>query len=760
MTPVSTLLFTPASGAGAILAFLTLAVSPDIAAQVEWTKPVLEARSGCSFAFDPLRGVAVLYGSNSAYSPSDTWEWDGTSWHRRPPGAGQMPATGSPGMAFDPARSAIILHGGLYFPSQPSSDTWSWDGTTWTRLQTMGAPPVRDHFCVAYDRARGRLVLFGGNVRRVAYADTWEWDGTTWLQRQPATIPPGRTRAAMTYDSHRREVLLFGGYDWNQTFDDLWAWDGTDWRPRQASVRPSARVWPAMTFDDVRGRAVMYGGHQAGTDTWEWDGAAWHQLQPAAHPTSLAVGGPGHAMAFDSIRNQTLLLVGDSLWAWDGSNWRQLAQSSAPSPRANPGIAADVTNSTALLFGGDPNPGPGGDETWSWNGSAWTELQLTVRPPARAGHAMVADLSHGRIILFGGGDSSTSPGVTLQDQWEWNGTAWTQVSPTVLPSARSHHGMAYDHRRDRIVLFGGAVVGGASLGDTWEYDGRTWAQRSPPRAPSPRCEVAMAFDSRRGRTVLYGGATSLSSSSWIYDTWEWDGATWNQSTSAAPQLRAARLVYDFARDRCVLVGRDRSTGIVSSHEFDGLAWTPRTTTENPPSSDGLAPGGFALCYQPWSGRSLMFGDRTSNPLETWEYGPTHPASAASFGAACTGSNGAPSLAARPLPWLGDMVTFEAANLAAGPAVVLLGASDAVWNGTALPFDLGPLGMPGCQLLVDPEVVLPLAVAAGTGTFRLPVVPDPGLLGLSLYAQALAIDPLANLFGATVSNGLALTLGGR
>jgi hypothetical protein len=59
---------------------------------------------------------------------------------------------------------------------------------------------------------------------------------------------------------------------------------------------------------------------------------------------------------------------------------------------------------------------------------------------------------------------------------------------------------------------------------------------------------------------------------------------------------------------------------------------------------------------------------------------------------------------------------------------------------------------------DPDRVLAAAFAAGTSTCRLPLVPAPGLPDLSLRAPALSIDPPADVFGATLSNGLAVTLG--
>jgi hypothetical protein len=65
----------------------------------------------------------------------------------------------------------------------------------------------------------------------------------------------------------------------------------------------------------------------------------------------------------------------------------------------------------------------------------------------------------------------------------FDGTAWRREAPepgAVLPPARTHHAMAYDAARDRIVLFGG-TVDGANAGDTWERDGATgrWTRLGP-----------------------------------------------------------------------------------------------------------------------------------------------------------------------------------------------------------------------------------------------------------------------------------------
>ena len=53
--------------------------------------------------------------------------------------------------------------------------------------------------------------------------------------------------------------------------------------------------------------------------------------------------------------------------------------------------------------------------------------------------------------MFGGFDGL----AMLDETWEWNGTAWSQLAPAASPSGRVCASIAYDPVRDRVVLFGG-----------------------------------------------------------------------------------------------------------------------------------------------------------------------------------------------------------------------------------------------------------------------------------------------------------------
>ncbi len=75
---------------------------------------------------------------------------------------------------------------------------------------------------------------------------------------------------------------------------------------------------------------------------------------------------------------------------------------------------------------------------------------------------MAYDVARQRVLLFGGlGNGSNS----YSDSWEWDGSNWTQRTPTNSPSARGGHAMAYDFARECVLVFGGDDA----FDDMWLY---------------------------------------------------------------------------------------------------------------------------------------------------------------------------------------------------------------------------------------------------------------------------------------------------
>ena len=85
------------------------------------------------------------------------------------------------------------------------------ESATWSQPASRPPPTARTAHAMAYDAARGRVVLFGGSTG-VGGNNTWEWDGSQWLEQTSATPPPDpRSGHAMAYDAVRSQIVSFDG---------------------------------------------------------------------------------------------------------------------------------------------------------------------------------------------------------------------------------------------------------------------------------------------------------------------------------------------------------------------------------------------------------------------------------------------------------------------------------------------------------------------------------------------------------------------
>ena len=162
-----------------------------------------------------------------------------------------------------------------------------------------------------------------------------------------------------------------------------------------------------------------------------------------------------------------------------------------------------------------------------------------IAPSPRSGHVMAFDSKRGVIVLFGG----HSRGAFVSDTWERRATTWTQRTPPISPPARTGAALAYDSVRGVTVLFGGQSAGGGFgldstfLADTWEWDGTIWTQRTSAVSPGARYFAAVTFDERRRAVLLFGGSDRGRTA--FDETWEWDGTIWTKyPASASPSPRA------------------------------------------------------------------------------------------------------------------------------------------------------------------------------------------------------------------------------
>jgi hypothetical protein len=240
---------------------------PEVRPQARWVHDM---------AYDSRRGRVVLFGGeDNDNDPAfdDTWEWDGAEWVERQP-IRKPPAQTGHVMAYDAARGRTVLLSAL-----PNADppTWEWDGTDWIPRSGLG-PGFRNFGAMAYDALRQRTVFFGGFG---APKETWEWDGNTWTRKQPTQSPDADEGIEMAFDEARARIVLSGGNDL-----PVWEWDGTGWTQR-TPANSIPLFGHVMVYHRGSERMVALEGSLGGT--WEY-----FTTEPASY-TSLGSGCVGSA---------------------------------------------------------------------------------------------------------------------------------------------------------------------------------------------------------------------------------------------------------------------------------------------------------------------------------------------------------------------------------------------------------------------------------------------------------------------------------
>lgn len=254
-------------------------------------------------------------------------------------------------------------------------------------------------------------------------------------------------------------------------------------------------------------------------------------------------------------------------------------------------------------------------ETWGWNGSEWTLLGLGSPFSSIGGHSMAYDSRRQVVVLFGGAWG----GHLSHDTWEWDGIAWTHRKEGT-PGERTDQAMAYDSARGVTVMFGGVYSDDQETeyyDQTWEWDGEVWDFIADIAEPSPRAFHRMAFDSARGVTVLNGGFSPDNPNA-VKETWEWDGKVWTLRDAEGPVRDGSAMVYSDHHNACILFGGAKaSTKYNETWAYDGNAWTLLDTPIAPPKRTG-----HVMAYDSARRVIVMFGGTNAfgDPLfDTWEF---------------------------------------------------------------------------------------------------------------------------------------------
>lgn len=287
---------------------------------------------------------------------------------------------------------------------------------------------------------------------------------------------------------------------------------------------------------------------------------------------------PWHGV-FDARRDRFVRMPTNDARLYEGSagGWRRMEVGTppfaAPIGRRDAALALDPRRGIAHLFGGILTGNASIGDHWLWDGVAWTSVSTALSPPRRFGAAMAYDARRDRIVLCGGEDPAQFPSI-LTDTWEWDGQQWL-TGPAGVPAAPAAK-MVFDASAGRMLFLGSSTA---------SFDGVAWVIVAT-QATSQ--SLALAYDELRQRAVVYQGSSR--------QILEWTGAAWTAVTTNVPALGSPAAWFDPRRGGVVLA--DSSSG------GSRLVWNG-TTLVPVVSAPRVSLG--AYCHDPVRGEGVVFG---------------------------------------------------------------------------------------------------------------------------------------------------------
>jgi hypothetical protein len=510
---------------------------------------------------------------------------------------------------------------------------------------TEAAPPTRVDGCAVYDSVSDRLILLGGwfegfQSQRGALT-SWEMPaGTTeaW-SRSPLPSFPGAGPAASALDPVRHEYWQFelppvpGGAARSSRMNLV---DGTTTIVPVVSTGTLFRpAW--IGYDTVTDRVYALGPLPFGArdtlalfiapvaDTLRFERVSMAGPAPYRLRSALIV--------WDPVAAAFLVLGGvDAAGVLRGVlvlKTRPRPEWSVEFPEPDPVAGAPelfaghkpayssterrfyVSTLTPLSQGAVTAPA-----LWAMDlvpALRWT--RLPDPPEAVFAANLAVDTRRGRLLVVGGYDTAGRASRTVRT-FDFASRTWAMSVPPNEPELRYGYAIAYDHRRDRVVVWSGGTPGAIGLlDDLWLRSSRSGAWErieTVGERPSGRMNAMLIADPERDRLLLLGGsypADTMAEPWWLtFGT----APTWARvQVQGTPPDRIDGAILDVPRDRLVVLGATAQPPETAVWE---LSLAPPATWRRLPAATTIpVPHRSAFVLDSARGRALRYGGYQPDP---------------------------------------------------------------------------------------------------------------------------------------------------
>jgi MYXO-CTERM domain-containing protein len=280
----------------------------------------------------------------------------------------------------------------------------------------------------------------------------------------------------------------------------------------------------------------------------------WVEVEsPPAYATgSFADGDEQSRLVFDPVRNQIVTFAEDqrgipTLWAWDGLTWRKRQATSRtqlwPPARSNAGLIFDPKRQALVLFAGFGNKTQLSD-LWTWDGATWTKQNTGDIFAARASPLVAWDAKREEVVIHGGYDFNYS---FLQDTWVWDGRTLTErarVGPPVPSRSDYYYSALHQNAAQDLAIYTDGQELWRWVGNQWQLDAAEGGRARPVFSSTP----ALAWDELRQEEVALGTVGDH------VEAWARSATGWKPIAAPDPAFVGAGLTWDPFRQQVLCFG--------------------------------------------------------------------------------------------------------------------------------------------------------------------------------------------------------------
>jgi hypothetical protein len=638
--------------------------------------------------------------------------WNGSSF--QPLGTG----ANGPVYALAALPNGDLVAGGAFTQTGgvPVQGVARWNGTAWSSLGGFGMATVQ----ALHVRSNGDLIVAGSSLLR--------WDGAQWSTM--GFTANGMVNSACS--APNGDLVVCGSFTTvnGQTMNRAARFDGSAWSPLgtglSSAVSPIAWTMTTLpTGDLVVGGRITNAGGRTVANLARWDGTAWHGFGTGLDAQVLAVTAlpNGDLVAsgyFTGAGDQSLAAIG----RWDGAAWQPLGNGLPSAAKALVTLPNGHVVASASPFGG---------YMAEWHGTGWLPMAQGIPGEVRC----LAVASNGDVIA-GGAFNWAGNGPALRVA-RWNGSQWSPIGAgfdnTVVALATSEDGSIYA---------GGAFdySGATPTPRIARWDGSTWQAVGHPQTNVQALAVLA------NGTIVAGGDFAAGASRtvqrWTGIAWTSLGAGANQRVRTLAALPSGGLL---AGGDFTFAGGVPANGIAY---WDGSTWSAL--------GDGVATSAGALAQLPNGdiavGGTLVLAGGLPASHAAILHRPC-AGSAAVVATACVGPAGPLTLRPDTVPAPGKLYAATARGFVPGAfAVHALG-----FLPTSVPLPtLHPQGLPGCDLLVTPDLTTAAVATGSQSTHAIALPGGASVLGVQLRQQCLQLADVGGVWSLSSSDALHLVLG--